>query len=82
MAATRKKWNMGIKIVKEKKVRDYTFIDDALNLEQATEKNESTAKKEKAEPDFRLRDNTKFHKLKKSRITGSHSIQGHSPVYE
>jgi hypothetical protein len=73
---------MGIKLVKEKKAKDYTFVDDGLNLELSAEK-ESAVKKEKAEPDFRLRDNsTKVNKLKKSKIAGGHSMQGHSPVYE
>ncbi|MEM3160770.1 MAG: hypothetical protein QXJ74_08305 [Nitrososphaera sp.] len=72
---------MGIKIAKEKKAKDFTFIDDALNLAQPA-KRESAAKKEKVEPDFRLRDSTKVSKLKKSKIAGGHSMQGHSPVYE
>jgi hypothetical protein len=73
---------MGIKIVKEKKVKDYTFIDYGLNLEQPPKSDESDNKRDKAEPDFRLRDNTQISKLKKSKITGGHSKQGHSPVYE
>jgi hypothetical protein len=72
---------MVIKIVKEKKVRDYTFIDDSLDLEKSTEK-ESNLKKDKAERDFRLRDSAKINKLKKSKVTGGQSMQGHSPVYE
>jgi hypothetical protein len=75
------KWSMGIKIVREKKVKDYTFTDEMLNLSQPA-KSEAVAKKEKAEPDFRLRDSAKVNKLKKSKITGGHSMQGHSPVYE
>jgi hypothetical protein len=75
------KWSMGIKIVREKKVKDYTFTDEMLNLPQPA-KSEAVAKKEKAEPDFRLRDSAKVNKLKKSKITGGHSMQGHSPVYE
>ena len=73
---------MRIKIVKEKKAKDFTFIDETLNLAHLTEKSESSTKKEKAEPDFRLRDSTKVNKLKKSKIAGGHSMQGHSPVYE
>ncbi|WP_415280902.1 hypothetical protein [Candidatus Nitrososphaera sp. FF02] len=73
---------MGIKIVREKKAKDLTFIGDVLNLTQPAEKGKSAAKKEKAEPDFRLRDSTKINKLKKSKIAGGHSMQGHSPVYE
>lgn len=73
---------MRIKIVREKKVKDFTFVDEALNLTQPAEKSESAAKKEKAELDFRLRDSTKVNKLKKSKIAGGHSMQGHSPVYE
>ncbi|HXV45354.1 MAG TPA: hypothetical protein VD736_01645 [Nitrososphaera sp.] len=73
---------MGIKVIKEKKARDYTFVDDALNLEQAT-KRESDVKKDRAERDFRLRDNTKNSKLRhRSKVTGGQGMQGHSPVYE
>ena len=71
---------MGIKIVKEKKVKDYTFIDDSLDLKESAE--ESNVRKEKAERDFRLRDDAKISKLKKSKITGGQGMQGHSPVYE
>jgi hypothetical protein len=74
---------MGIKIVKEKKATDYTFIEDSLNLGQAAEKKVSGVKKDKAERDFRLRGDSKINKLKhKSKVTGGHSMQGHSPVYE
>lgn len=73
---------MGIKIVKEKKVKYYTFIDDSLNLEKSAEKKESNVRKDKAERDFRLRDSAKINKLKKSKITGGQGMQGHSPVYE
>ena len=74
---------MEIKVIKEKKqVRDYTFIDDSLNFEKSAEKKESSAKKkERAERDFRLRD-ASINRLKKSKISGGHSMQGHSPVYE
>ncbi|HEU4604632.1 MAG TPA: hypothetical protein VFS46_00165 [Nitrososphaera sp.] len=71
---------MEIKIIKEKKVTDYTFIGDGLNLERPAEK-KPDVKKGKAERDFMLRDN-KINKLKKSKMTGGHSMQGHSPVYE
>jgi hypothetical protein len=73
---------MGIKIIKERRVKGYTFIDDSLNLGKSTEKKESDIKKNKAEKDFGLLDNTKINKLKKSKISGGHSMQGHSPVYE
>jgi hypothetical protein len=74
---------MGIKIVREKKTTDYTFIDDGLNLKKPAEKEESDAKKDKAKRDFRLGHDTRINKLKhKSKITGGHGIQGHSPVYE
>jgi len=73
---------MGIKIVKENKVRDYTFIDESLNLEKSESK-ESNAKTDKPERDFRLRNDARINKLKhKSKVTGGHSMQGHSPVYE
>jgi hypothetical protein len=66
------------------KVRDYTFIDDdSLNLDKSLAENkDSGSKKDKTQRDFRLRDNTKINKLKKSKISGGHSMQGHSPVYE
>jgi hypothetical protein len=73
---------MGIRVIKEKKVKDFTFIDDGLNLEQPAEKREQHDKKEKAERDYRLRDNARVNRLKKSKITGGRSKQGHSPVYE
>lgn len=73
---------MGIKIIKENKVRDYTFIDEGLNLEKQENK-ESGSKKEKVERDYRLRDDAKLNKLKhKSKMSGGHSMQGHSPIYE
>ena len=74
--------DMGIKVIKEKKATDYTFIDDSMNLAKATEKQDSDTKREKVEPDYRLRDDSKINKLKKSKISGGHSLQGHSPVYE
>jgi hypothetical protein len=72
---------MGIKIIKERKVRDYTFIDDSLSLNKSAEEKPSV-RKDKAERDFMLRDDSKTNKLKKSKISGGHSMQGHSPVYE
>lgn len=78
----KEKCEMGeIRIVKEKKTTDYTFIGDSLNLSKSSEKQQSDVKK-KNERDFRLRDNTKINKLKKSKVTGGHTMQGHSPVYE
>lgn len=72
---------MGIKIIKENKVRDYTFIDKNLDLQKAKDKEPS--KKDKAERDYRLRDDSKLDKLKhKSKMSGGHSMQGHSPIYE
>jgi shikimate kinase len=74
---------MRIKLIKEKKAMDYTFIDDGLNLEKSAEKKESDVKKDKTEAQFRLKENAKLNKLKhKSKITAGHSMQGHSPVYE
>ena len=73
---------MGIKIVREKKAKDYTFIDDGLSLDHSAEKTKSGTKANKVEPDFRLRDGNQVSKLRKSKITGGHSKQGHSPVYE
>jgi hypothetical protein len=73
-----------IRIVKEKKLADYTFVDNGLNLDDMTEKNEiRDAKDDAAEPDYRLRGDSKRHKTRfKPAITGGHSMQGHSPVYE
>jgi hypothetical protein len=72
----------GIKIIKEKKVRDYTFIDEGLSLRESENK-EYGAKKDRPEHDYRLRDTSKINKLKhKSKVTGGRSMQGHSPVYE
>ena len=74
---------MGIKIIKEKKATDYTFIDNSLNLERQAEKKELDVKKNKTQRNFRLRDDAKVSKLKhKSKVTSGHSMQGHSPVYE
>jgi hypothetical protein len=74
---------MGIKIIKEKKIRDYTFIDDGLHLEQSSEKKELDVRKDKTEHDFRLRNDAKLNNLKhKSKIVSGHNMQGHSPVYE
>jgi hypothetical protein len=74
---------MGIKVIKDRKAKDYTFIDDdSLNLDKPVEKNGSSVKKGKTERDFRLRDNKMVNKLKKSKISGGHGLQGHSPVYE
>ena len=73
---------MGIKIMKEKKSTDYTFIDDSLNLRNSVEKKDSAVKKRRTDRDYRLRD-VKLKKLKhKSKITGGHNMQGHSAVYE
>ena len=58
-------------------------VDGSLNLAKSAEKKESDVKKGRAERDFRLRDDAKTSKLKhKSKMTGGHSMQGHSPVYE
>ncbi|AIC14326.1 hypothetical protein [Nitrososphaera viennensis] len=80
----------GFKIIKEKKATDYTFVDDTLSLGQAdaaaTEtKKELDAKRDSKNNnnDIRLRDDSKINKIRhKSKITGGHSMQGHSPVYE
>jgi hypothetical protein len=73
---------VGIRIIKEKKSRDYTFIDDRLNLDNSVEKKDSTIQKGGIDRDYRLRD-VKLNKLKhKSKITGGHNMQGHSAVYE
>lgn len=71
---------MGIKIIKEKKFDNITFIDDGLKLSMREDGEES--KKNKSGPDYRLRESGKADKLKKSRVTGGHGMQGHSPIYE
>ena len=74
---------MGIKVIKEKKVADYTFIDEGLNLENSVQNKESDSKKERTKDDFRLRGNAKLNRLRhKSKLTGGHNMQGHSAVYE
>ena len=74
-----------VRIVKERKSTDYTFVDNSLNLRELSEEKEmhETKKDEGAEPDFRLRDDSKKVKARfKPKIAGGHSKQGHSPVYE
>lgn len=72
-----------IRIVKEKKSTDYTFVDNTLNLDSIAEKKETRdAKDDSAEPDYRLRGDSKKKTRFKPKITGGHSMQGHSPVYE
>jgi hypothetical protein len=73
---------MVIKIIKEKKSTDYTFIDDGLSMKKPAEEKVHDAGKDEAGRDFRLRDDFKAGRLRKSKITGGHSMQGHSPVYE
>jgi hypothetical protein len=78
------RWNMGnIKIIKKNKVKDYTFVDESLDL-NTTSKEEITPKEKKeSEPDFRIRKDEKINKIKHtSRLTGGHNKQGHSSVYE
>lgn len=73
---------MGIKIIKEKKATDYTFIDGSPNKGNSLEKKDAAVKKRRTDRDYRLRD-VKLKKLKhKSKITGGHNMQGHSAVYE
>ncbi|HVX02920.1 MAG TPA: hypothetical protein VHA09_07170 [Nitrososphaera sp.] len=77
-----------VRIVKEKKVTDYTFVEDtSLNLDNLRNNEEDVLdeknNKGKTERDFRLREDTKINKIKhNSKITGGHNVQGHSPVYE
>lgn len=74
-----------VRIVKERKSTDYTFVDNSLNLRELSEEKEmhETKKDESAEPDFRLRDDSRKGKARfKPKIIGGHSKQGHSPVYE
>ena len=36
---------MGIKVIREKKVKNYTFVDDGLNLEKSVEKKSLVSKR-------------------------------------
>jgi hypothetical protein len=72
-----------VKIVRKKKSVDYTFVDNALNLGDLSEKKEAEdAKKDASDTDYRLRGDSKHQAKFKPKITGGHSMQGHSPVYE
>jgi hypothetical protein len=72
---------MGIKVIKAKKATDFTFLDDGMTL-PALDTSKSESKKDKTEPVFRLRESSRVRRLKKSRISGGHGMQDHSPVYE
>lgn len=72
---------MGIKIIKEKKYEDFTFIDKGLKLSEQQDV-KAEAKTDRSKPDYRLREGGKPNKLKKSRMAGGHGMQGHSPIYE
>lgn len=73
---------MGIKIIKEK-TREYTFIKEGMNLEHSGEVTHASNKNAKTEREYGLRDDAKVNNLKhRSKITGGHNKQGHSPVYE
>ena len=72
---------MGIKVIKEKRATDFTFIDDGLNLKTQEDSKLKTTK-DKTEPEYRLHESTKLDRLKKSRKIGGHGMQGHSPIYE
>ena len=63
-------------------MRDYTFLGDGLDLQMSAEKNEKLDVKKSSKPEYRLRDNSRSSNLEKSKISGGHSMQGHSPVYE
>jgi hypothetical protein len=76
-----------VKIIREKKATDYTFTGDTLDLDSIAknvESTDATDKKDNAnERVYRLRADAKLDKIKhKSKITGGHSMQGYSPVYE
>lgn len=73
-----------VKIIREKKSTDYTFLDNGLNLGDLPEKKEAKDEKKGigAEPDFRLRGDSNKKTKFKPKIAGGHSMQGHSPVYE
>jgi hypothetical protein len=82
-----------IKVIKKDKVtsESYTFIGDsrglsAMNTSSSNPTDSAASDKERKVKDdaFKLRNEPKKN-LKaraKSRMTGGHSLQGHSPVYE
>lgn len=72
---------MGIEMIKEKRFENVTFIDDGLSLSKQQDLNDES-KKDKSAPDYRLRESGKVSKLKMSRVTRGHGMQGHSPLYE
>ncbi len=70
---------MKIKIVKEK-ATDYTFVSDELPASRGEEA-QAEGKKKERKPDPRF--DREIKKIKfKSKLTGGHNKQGHSPVYE
>jgi hypothetical protein len=70
-----------MRIVKEKN-EGCTFTGDSLDLAPRAGEPESD-RKDDAGRDYRLRVDRKLDKIKhKSKLTGGHSMQGHSPVYE
>lgn len=76
---------MGIRIMKEKKTTDYTFIDDSLSLGPNMQPREANIKRDKTVPDFRLRSDSAKSSSKhehKSKLSGGQRKQGHSAVYE
>lgn len=73
---------MGVKIIKEK-AKEYTFIQDGVNLEHSGNSQTAGDKNVRPEREYRLREDAKVNHLKhKSKLTGGHNKQGHSPVYE
>jgi hypothetical protein len=73
---------LGVKIIKEK-TREYTFIQDGMHLEHSGNTRSADNKNVKPEREYTLREDAKVNHLKhKSKMTGGHNKQGHSPVYE
>ena len=76
-------WKRGkeIRIIKDEKAEGYTFIGDRIDLPAEGEGAAGNGKRK--ERDFTLRSHPKDTKARaRSRLTGGHSKQGHSPVYE
>ena len=74
--------SMEIKITKENGIKDYTFVNDGLQLDDL-QKLGTITHRGQAPRDIRLRDTSRIKKLKKSLHNGGvQSTQGHSIAYE
>ena len=70
-----------IRIIKDGKTEGYTFIGDRMDL--PAEGDGAADNNKRRERDFEPRSHPTNRKARgRSRLTGGHSKQGHSPVYE